>query len=75
MDRNGDWGDNSPLWTKEMIAAFKPTLGVDDGAFWMSWKDALEGFKGINVCKVRPWHEVRIKGLFVRAQVRVMILE
>jgi hypothetical protein len=35
---NGDWGDNSHLWTDEI----KEKVGftnADDGAFWMSWDD------------------------------------
>lgn len=32
----------------------------------MCWKDFLMYFKGINVCKVRNWDDVRIKGKFIK---------
>lgn len=35
----GDWGDNSPLWTKKMIDAVRPVLDEADGTFWMSFED------------------------------------
>ena len=59
----GDWGDKSPLWTKQMIDAIKPVFG-DDGDFWMSFKDFKDNFRALNVCKVSDWEEIRIKGEF-----------
>ena len=32
---NGNWSDNSPLWTEEIKSALNVTLAEDDGAFWM----------------------------------------
>lgn len=32
----------------------------------MCWKDFLNYFKGVNICKVRNWEEVRIKGKFIK---------
>jgi calpain-15 len=46
-----------------MIEALKPVFG-DDGTFWMSSKDFIENFRALNVCKVRDWEEVRVKGEF-----------
>ena len=34
---NGDWSDNSPLWTDELKEIFKPKLDEGDGTFWMSF--------------------------------------
>ena len=59
----GDWSDNSSLWTQEMIDAIKPQFG-DDGTFWMNFKDFTAQFRALNVCKVGDWEEVRVKGEF-----------
>jgi hypothetical protein len=32
----------------------------------MSYEDFLKHFSGVNVCKVKPCNEVRLKGKFVR---------
>lgn len=48
-------------------AAGNPELN-NDGTFWMSYNDFLEHFTSINVCRVKNWEEVRIKGKFVRVQ-------
>jgi len=64
----GDYCDNSPLWTKELRDELNPNLDAEDGAFWMSYKDFLTYFRCVNICKVRNWNEVRIKGKFIRVQ-------
>jgi len=69
MIRKGDYSDNSPLWTPELKAEINPCLDADDGSFWMSWKDFLRYFRNVNICKVRHWNEIRIKGKFVKVQV------
>ena len=52
----GDWSDQSKLWTPESRAR----LGVnksDDGFFWMPFHDFLNYFHLLVVCKVREvWH-------------------
>ena len=65
----GDWSDISPLWTKEMKALIKPVLDKNDGTFWMVYQDFVTHFKSVNVCKVKNWDDVRIKGKFIRVQV------
>jgi len=64
----GEWSDNSPLWTKEMREEINPNLDAEDGSFWMAYKDFLACFRCVNICKVRNWNEVRIKGKFIRVQ-------
>ena len=59
----GDWSDNSKLWTQQMVQAIKPVFG-DDGTFWMSFQDFVSNFRALNVCKVADWDEVRVKGEF-----------
>lgn len=34
----------------------------------MSYQDVLSKFKTLNVCRVKNWDEVRIKGKFIRLQ-------
>lgn len=63
---NGDWSDNSHLWTQEMIDLVKPNLSGDDGTFWMSFSDFVSNFDSLDVCRVRNWDEVRVRGRFVR---------
>mmetsp|Transcript_33587 Transcript_33587/g.38165 ORF Transcript_33587/g.38165 Transcript_33587/m.38165 type:complete len:826 (+) Transcript_33587:44-2521(+) len=65
---NGDWSDKSPLWTPKMIEDLNPVLNEDDGSFWMSYEDFLAQFRSINVCKVKNWEEMRIKGKFMRVE-------
>lgn len=62
----GDWSDKSLLWTKEMIDLVKPNLDENDGTFWMSFRDFIENFDCLDVCRVRNWDEVRIRGRFIR---------
>lgn len=46
-----------------MISALNPEFG-DDGTFWMSFKDFIQNFRALNVCKVKDWEEIRVKGEF-----------
>lgn len=62
----GDWSDTSPLWTQEMKGEVNFISDINDGQFWMCLKDFLHYFRGVNVCKVRNWDEVRVKGKFVK---------
>ena len=64
----GDWSDKSALWTREMIELVKPHLDENDGTFWMSFEDFVKNFRALNVCRVKNWEEVRIKGKFIRVQ-------
>ena len=64
----GDWGEKSSLWTDEIKQAVKPQLGGEDGSWWMSFEDLVRNFYCLNVCKVRNWDEVRIKGKFIKIQ-------
>ena len=34
----------------------------------MSYEDMLANFKALNLCRVKNWEEVRIKGKFIRVQ-------
>jgi calpain-15 len=34
----------------------------------MCFEDFISIFKGLNVCRVKNWEEVRIKGKFIRVQ-------
>lgn len=63
---DGDWSDNSQLWTKEMIELIQPNLESSDGTFWMSFKDFTDHFESLDVCRVRNWEEARIRGRFIR---------
>jgi len=71
MEWNGDWSDNSPLWTPEVKEEVGFAGAADDGLFWMCFEDFTKYFVSVNVCQVRrhhegvpPWHEDRRKGAF-----------
>lgn len=36
--------------------------------FWVSYREALNYFKVLNVCRIGNWNEARLKGKFVRIQ-------
>lgn len=36
--------------------------------FWMSEQEATTYFRTLNVCRVRDWNEIRLRGKFVRVQ-------
>lgn len=63
---DGAWADNAEEWTEEFISALNPVFDERDGGFWMCWEDFLEKFVSLNVCKVKPWQEMRFKGKFIR---------
>ena len=60
----GDWGDDSPLWTKRLKAMLGWT-SADDGTFWMSFDDFCLAFRSLYVCRVFPrdrWHKTQVSG-------------
>lgn len=60
---NGDWSDDSVLWTQALRQQLMPH-GADDGVFWMSYGDFIKYFDCVDVCRVRPtWIEVRVEGV------------
>ena len=65
---DGDWCQSSALWTEDIIEIAKPNLGANDGTFWISFKDFVEMFDSLDICRVRNWDEVRIRGRFIRFQ-------
>ncbi|EDV24825.1 uncharacterized protein TRIADDRAFT_25226, partial [Trichoplax adhaerens] len=61
---NGDWSDDSPLWTISLRNKLLPH-GSEEGIFWMSFDDFMRYFESVDVCKVNPsWMENRISGHF-----------
>ncbi|OQR84703.1 hypothetical protein ACHHYP_13038 [Achlya hypogyna] len=61
----GDWGDDSPLWTRRL----KKHLGVrpdtNDNTFWMSFDDFCNAFRCLYVCKYYDplkWPKVLFQG-------------
>ena len=65
----GDWSDNSPLWTEQMKGALNPNLEEGDGTFWMCFEDFIVNFTEVTICRVKQYHEARVKGTFVKHQV------
>ena len=68
----GDWSEKSGKWTQKIRDAVGPVFLQNseegDGTFWMSYQDAIKFFKSLNVCRIKNWEEVRIKGKFIRVQ-------
>ena len=50
---NGDFSDNSPLWTDKQ----RSELDIrhrDDGIFWMKLEDFIQYFQGVGIVKIIP---------------------
>ena len=62
----GDWADDAKQWTPQIKEHLKTDLKIGDGSFWISWDNFLENFESITVCKIAGWHELRLKGKFVK---------
>lgn len=61
---NGDWSDQSPLWTDEMRLEYQPNKS-SEGIFWMCFHDFQRYFEKVDVCKLRDnWYEERYEGYF-----------
>lgn len=50
MEWNGDWSDESELWTAKIKNRLKHTNDSDDGTFWMSFDDLCTSFRCLYVC-------------------------
>lgn len=61
----GDWGDNSPLWTPTLREKLGAQAIVDDGTFWMSFDDFCKYFYSSNICMIGSWVEQRRRTSFV----------
>lgn len=69
----GDWGFKSHKWTPKLkeaigLAYIQENENESDGTFWISYQDVLKNFKTLNVCRIKNWDEVRIKGKYIRVQ-------
>lgn len=54
---NGDWSDDSPLWTPELVKE----LGwakADDGRFWMNFKDFCKNYEEVVICHVHDDYQL-----------------
>lgn len=61
---NGDWSDQSPLWTPELRDEYQPNQ-ASQGVFWISFNDFQRYFEKVDVCKLREtWTEKRFEGYF-----------
>ena len=50
------------------MAYIQDNENESDGTFWISYQDVLKHFKTLNVCRIKNWDEVRIKGKYIRVQ-------
>ena len=64
----GEWSDTSPQWTTEIKRELNYEPKANDGTFWMTYYDFIKHFHSLNICKIKNWDEVRIKGKFVRVE-------
>lgn len=55
---NGEWSNNSPLWTEEMKHGLNIKNGFEEGTFWMIESDFNHYFTNITVSSPIPsdWH-------------------
>jgi hypothetical protein len=47
----GDWGDDSDLWTPQLIRQLNFSKNVNDGLFWMNFDDFRKYFSRMSICK------------------------
>ena len=62
---NGDWGDQSNLWTQRLKVKLKWNGDNDDGTFWMSFDDFCLAFRSLYVCYYydqNVWSSIDLKG-------------
>lgn len=60
---NGDYSDNSPLWTDALRKQLKVEV-KDDGVFWMPFERFIENYEGVGVLKIEKdyiFHSARLK--------------
>ena len=50
---NGDYSDNSPLWTPEQRQELDIKI-ADDGLFWMKLEDFIQYFQGVGILEIIP---------------------
>ena len=64
---NTKYHEKSPLWTSQLRAYVQPDLsGHGSSIFWLDQEEILTYFKSIAVCMLDNWHEVRMRGKFLR---------
>lgn len=63
---DGAWNDNDTRWTREIKDIVQPTLRDNDGLFWMNFDDFTQRFSSMNVCQLRNWEEIRVRGKFLK---------
>ncbi len=58
----GDWSDNSPLWKQyPKVAKALDFSPVDDGSFWMDFKDFCKYYKNLDFCfRTTGWDDLEI---------------
>ena len=49
---NGDWADDSELWTERMKNQTGHKVFGEDGVFWMDFSDFVEEFAKVYACRV-----------------------
>lgn len=47
---NGDWSDDDPRWTAQLIKDLEKTSNPEDGIFFMPWEDFLHNFSDLQIC-------------------------
>jgi hypothetical protein len=62
---DGDWGDNSRLWTDSAKQAFNYRPDDQDGAFYMCLRDFRRSFEDFSVCykhdsETRKWKDLSV---------------
>eukprot|EP01022_Parablepharisma_sp_SALTPOND_P018333 TRINITY_DN298_c0_g2_i2.p1 TRINITY_DN298_c0_g2~~TRINITY_DN298_c0_g2_i2.p1 ORF type:complete len:1600 (-),score=108.51 TRINITY_DN298_c0_g2_i2:6731-11431(-) len=62
IEWNGDWGDESPLWTPAAVQALNHEIN-NDGIFWINIRDFVDEFKYVYVCRKfdKRWTRVHLE--------------
>lgn len=66
----GDWGDNSPLWTKRLKHKLGLVENTNDNTFFMSFDDFCNVFRELYVCKwynPKKWSQISYPGYWKKS--------
>ena len=50
----GDWSDESPLWTEDLLKKLSHNKNSDDGTFFIEYKDFIESFSEVAISFYHP---------------------
>ncbi len=66
INQSSAWNEKSPLWTPKLKLILQPHF--DESNFWLSHTEFIQYFRSINLCMLDNFHEIRLRGKFIRIE-------